>query len=224
MGQRGAKSSRVCIFMVCVAMSTVALSIGDPELQVRVASALGEAGVRVAGNATESGALARLVRESSADAVLADSAAPLGMAGAGRVPVIVLTEGEDSAFDALAAGAFAVLPPGVDGAALGGVVAALRAGLAVVTVDLLRRVLEVGDTPRSESAAAARGGEPVLTPRELEVLAALADGASNKAIARRLGISFHTVKFHVAGILAKLGAETRTEAVAQGARLGLVML
>jgi DNA-binding CsgD family transcriptional regulator len=43
-------------------------------------------------------------------------------------------------------------------------------------------------------------------------------------IARRLGISFHTVKFHVASILAKLDADTRTEAVAQGARLGLVML
>jgi DNA-binding NarL/FixJ family response regulator len=50
-----------------------------------------------------------------------------------------------------------------------------------------------------------------LTRRELEVLAAMADGASNKVIARRLGISFHTVKFHVAAILAKLDAESRTE-------------
>ncbi|HYM02131.1 MAG TPA: LuxR C-terminal-related transcriptional regulator, partial [Stellaceae bacterium] len=60
--------------------------------------------------------------------------------------------------------------------------------------------------------------------REVEVLSALADGASNKAIARRLGISFHTVKFHVASILTKLDADSRTEAVAQGARRGLVML
>jgi DNA-binding CsgD family transcriptional regulator len=66
--------------------------------------------------------------------------------------------------------------------------------------------------------------EAELTPREIEVLAAMADGASNKMIARRLGISFHTVKFHVASILAKLDADSRTEAVAQGARLGLVML
>jgi DNA-binding NarL/FixJ family response regulator len=66
--------------------------------------------------------------------------------------------------------------------------------------------------------------EALLTPREVEVLAAMADGASNKMIARRLGISFHTAKFHVASILAKLNADTRTEAVAQGARLGLVML
>jgi DNA-binding CsgD family transcriptional regulator len=72
----------------------------------------------------------------------------------------------------------------------------------------------------------ADGGEAEagLTPREVQVLAAMADGASNKMIARRLGISFHTVKFHVASILAKLDADTRTEAVAQGARLGLVML
>jgi DNA-binding NarL/FixJ family response regulator len=63
-----------------------------------------------------------------------------------------------------------------------------------------------------------------LTPRELEVLAAMADGVSNKAIARRLGISFHAGKFHVAAILAKLNADSRTEAVARAAQLGLVML
>jgi len=63
-----------------------------------------------------------------------------------------------------------------------------------------------------------------LTPRELDVLAAIADGASNKMIARRLGISFHTVKFHVASILEKLDADSRTEAVAEAARRGLVML
>jgi len=72
-------------------------------------------------------------------------------------------------------------------------------------------------------ADAAPAGAP-LTPRELEVLAAMADGASNKAIARRLGISFHTAKFHVAAILAKLDADSRTEAVARAAHLGLVML
>jgi DNA-binding NarL/FixJ family response regulator len=70
------------------------------------------------------------------------------------------------------------------------------------------------------------GGETEagLTPREIEVLAAMADGASNKMIARRLGISFHTVKFHVASILAKLDAESRTEAVHVAARRGLLTL
>jgi DNA-binding NarL/FixJ family response regulator len=58
-------------------------------------------------------------------------------------------------------------------------------------------------------------GHPLLTPRELEVLAALAEGMTNKAIARRLNISLHTVKFHVESLFRKLGARTRTEAVAK---------
>ena len=56
-------------------------------------------------------------------------------------------------------------------------------------------------------------GHALLTPRELEVLAALAEGMTNKAIARRLNISLHTVKFHVESLFRKLGARTRTEAV-----------
>jgi DNA-binding NarL/FixJ family response regulator len=61
-----------------------------------------------------------------------------------------------------------------------------------------------------------------LTARELEVLRMMADGLGNKAIANGLGISDHTAKFHVAQILAKLGAGSRAEAVALGMRRGLV--
>jgi two-component system nitrate/nitrite response regulator NarL len=60
-------------------------------------------------------------------------------------------------------------------------------------------------------------GHALLTPRELEVLAALAEGMTNKAIARRLEISLHTVKFHVESLFRKLGARTRTEAVVRAA-------
>jgi DNA-binding NarL/FixJ family response regulator len=60
-------------------------------------------------------------------------------------------------------------------------------------------------------------GHALLTPRELEVLAALAEGMTNKAIARRLEISLHTVKFHVESLFRKLGARTRTEAVVKAA-------
>jgi DNA-binding CsgD family transcriptional regulator len=64
--------------------------------------------------------------------------------------------------------------------------------------------------------------EVALTARELDVLALLAEGASNKAIARALAISVHTVKFHIASLFDKLDAEGRTEAVAQAARLGAI--
>jgi DNA-binding CsgD family transcriptional regulator len=63
-----------------------------------------------------------------------------------------------------------------------------------------------------------------LTPRERDVLVLLAEGASNKTIARRLGISVHTVKFHVGSLLEKFDATGRTDAVAHAARLGVIHL
>lgn len=66
--------------------------------------------------------------------------------------------------------------------------------------------------------------DPLLTPRELEILSCLVDGMSNKAIARKLGISAHTVKFHLEAVFTKLGAASRAEAVAKGLRRGLITL
>ena len=63
-----------------------------------------------------------------------------------------------------------------------------------------------------------------LTPREIEVLELLAEGAGNKQIADRLKLSEHTVKFHVSSILGKLGAASRTEAVTEAIRRGLVLV
>jgi DNA-binding NarL/FixJ family response regulator len=88
-------------------------------------------------------------------------------------------------------------------------------------------VIDPGDL---ESLVAAGVPQPAaepatpLTSREREVLRMLADGAANKTIAWKLGISEHTVKFHVAQILAKLNAGTRTEAVTLGIRQGLILL
>lgn len=74
-------------------------------------------------------------------------------------------------------------------------------------------------------AAAHEGkAEVQLTARELEVLALLAEGASNKLIARRLGISAHTAKYHVASLLEKLDAVSRTDVVASAARIGVLQL
>lgn len=67
-------------------------------------------------------------------------------------------------------------------------------------------------------------GDLGLTPRELEVLSLLAEGASNKLIARRLAISTHTAKFHVASVIDKLDAVSRTDAVAHAARLRVISL
>jgi DNA-binding CsgD family transcriptional regulator len=77
--------------------------------------------------------------------------------------------------------------------------------------------------PSTDVSASADADVP-LTPRELEVLALLAEGASNKVIARRLGISVHTAKFHVASLLDKLDAVGRTDAVAHAARRGVINL
>jgi DNA-binding NarL/FixJ family response regulator len=72
--------------------------------------------------------------------------------------------------------------------------------------------------PRSRGfeELADRAAGVLLTPRELDVLAAIGAGSSNKAIARQLGISLHTVKFHIESLFRKLGARTRAEAVAKG--------
>jgi DNA-binding CsgD family transcriptional regulator len=78
-------------------------------------------------------------------------------------------------------------------------------------------VLPPGRSPQADA-------EVPLTPRELEVLALLAEGASNKMIARRLGISVHTAKFHVGSLIDKLDAVGRTDAVAHAARLGVIHL
>lgn len=77
------------------------------------------------------------------------------------------------------------------------------------------------DPDSGESSVASAAGS-MLTSREREVLALLAEGASNKTIARRLGISVHTAKFHVASLLDKLDATGRTDAVMHAARLGVI--
>jgi DNA-binding NarL/FixJ family response regulator len=102
------------------------------------------------------------------------------------------------------------------------IVAALRAvtrGLVVLDPAIARLMTVRGAFARAETVL----DEP-LTEREMEVLQLLSLGLPNKSIAARLGISEHTAKFHVGSIMAKLGAASRTEAVAQAARSGLLVL
>jgi DNA-binding CsgD family transcriptional regulator len=76
----------------------------------------------------------------------------------------------------------------------------------------------------SDGVSAPAADDVLLTPRELEVLTLLAEGMSNKAIARRLGISVHTAKFHVGALIDKLDAVGRTDAVAHAARRRVIQL
>ena len=113
---------------------------------------------------------------------------------------------------ARALGLRAALPVHATAEELRAALTAVSAGLLAVHPDALRRA----PTARADAAPGS-----ALTAREREILELMADGASNRMIATRLGISRHTAKFHVAAILAKLGARTRAEAVAVALRQGL---
>ncbi|HXT04767.1 MAG TPA: LuxR C-terminal-related transcriptional regulator [Casimicrobiaceae bacterium] len=100
----------------------------------------------------------------------------------------------------------------------------VRAVLAGAPGVRLARVDEPAHVALVDAIDTSASQEAALTPREIEVLNLLAEGASNKTIARRLGISIHTAKFHVGSLLDKLDASGRTDAVAHAARLGVIQL
>jgi DNA-binding CsgD family transcriptional regulator len=134
--------------------------------------------------------------EADADVVLADAETSVPP----EQPVLRLGAVEDG------------LPPGLSPAQLGAALRAVAVGL------------RVSLPAPPQGFAEAEPGRPLLTPRELEILACLGEGMSNKQVARRLGISAHTVKFHLEAVFAKLGVGSRAEAVAKGLRRGLLML
>jgi two-component system nitrate/nitrite response regulator NarL len=156
-----------------------------------------------------------------ADAAAWDVGAQGGVDGlrslSGRLPVVSILWSEEQAGEALAAGARAVLLRDRVEEQLQPAVTAAVAGLVTLDERLAESVL------RPRPASAPLLAEP-LTPREVEVLQLVAEGLTNRRIGERLGISEHTAKFHVNAILGKLGAQSRSEAVAQAARLGLVLL
>lgn len=154
------------------------------------------------------------VADSYSDVVLA--AVPLDELPA--APAIVLLGDAPWTVDALRMGVRAMLPPDASAVEILAAIQAAAAGLTVIdTRDLEGLIAATSPSPAAEPATP-------LTARELEVLRLLAEGAANKTIAWKLGISEHTVKFHVAQILAKLNAGTRTEAVTIGIRQGLILL
>jgi DNA-binding NarL/FixJ family response regulator len=145
--------------------------------------------------------------------------AALDPAALSPAPAIVLLSNHPDAVwtrAALRIGVRAILPPSAAPADILAAIDAAAAGMAAIDPEELEPLLAPG--PR-----AAADPQP-LTPRELEVLRLVAEGDANKSIAWKLGLSEHTVKFHVASLMAKLGAGSRTEAVTIGIRQGLVLI
>ena len=101
--------------------------------------------------------------------------------------------------------------------------ASLLGGVAGLALAAPGQAADVAIVPR-EARSNGELPDVELTPRELDVLALMAEGASNKTIAKQLGISVHTAKFHVGSILDKLDATGRTDAVAHAARRGVIHL
>jgi two-component system nitrate/nitrite response regulator NarL len=140
--------------------------------------------------------------------------------GPSTPPSVAVVADEIDAREALAAGARAALPRDADGESLAAAVRAVVQGLIVLDDSFAAALLgDVRDAP-----AAAADLLESFTPREAEVLQLLTQGLPNKGIAQRLGISDHTVKFHVNAILGKLGVQSRGEAIVRAVRLGLVAL
>lgn len=131
------------------------------------------------------------------------------------VPVVALVPDEGLITTAWRAGARVLLPRRVEAETLMAALTAARHDLVVLDPAFARSALHLPERPQP--------AEP-LTPREHQVLQLLTEGLSNKQIAARLSISVHTVKFHVNAILSKLGVHSRTEAVAQAARSGWILL
>lgn len=145
----------------------------------------------------------------------------LDLAAGPEAPAVVILVSEPGApwaGEALRGGVRAVLPAELSAAELAAAIQAAASGLMVLHPQDAEALISA--QPQISSGAA---GE-ALTSREVGVLGMLAEGHPNKTIAWRLGISEHTVKFHVASIMGKLHAGSRTEAVTIGFRRGLILI
>ncbi len=160
--------------------------------------------------------LAHLVRsEADADVMVVHLGGGQNLppqAGSFDGAVLVLSDSVSLAADPALQG---VLPAAAPSSQVEAAVAALAAGL---TVRL------PGQPDRTGFAPPEAASRPLLTPRELEVLALVGEGMSNKTIARKLGISAHTVKYHLEAVFTKLAVRSRAEAVTRGLRHGLLVV
>ena len=205
--------------------ATSAVRRGGLEALVR-----GNRSLRLSGSVPGTAALAARAREAQPDVVLADIAtgdrqfiATIGSLAEEDIPVVVLIDDPEPgwAASALRAGVRAIIPRESPGEEILTAIRTAVSGLVLLEAGTAQELAKYAPSGNSEDALEHL---EELSPREVEVLRWMAEGLGNKEIATRLGISDHTVKFHISSILAKLGVGSRTEAVTQGIRMGLVLL
>lgn len=172
----------------------VLIRAADPLRRRGLAAIVSGAGHRPVSNTDE------------ADVVLADGAADTAEGLPAGIPIVALGAAE--------AGQAGLLPGEATPAQIDAALRAAAAGL----------IVRAGEAPRPVFRALAEAPPPLLSPREAQILALIGDGLSNKEVARRLGISGHTVKFHIESLFRKLAAGSRAEAVRKGLRQGLIEL
>jgi DNA-binding NarL/FixJ family response regulator len=194
----------------------VALLTDDPLLRTGVSSLLAQLGS------------IEVVDRDRAEVALWDAGVDTGKALARlaelrtlSVPVVAVVGDPSHVAPALAAGARGVVLRDQVGPGIHAALAAVRSGLTVMDTALASSLVPAAPSRPDGAAPKGRGD---LTEREKQVVQLLSEGLSNKLIADRLGISDHTAKFHVNGVMMKLGASTRTEAVVEAMRRGLVRL
>lgn len=134
-----------------------------------------------------------------------------------ELPVIALVPSEDVATIVWSTGVAGILPRDTSAEQIAVTIKSVVEDLIVIDLRFRDSLLSVQPPPDLSPKDA-------LTNRELEVLRLLAEGHANRSIAYQLGVSEHTVKFHVNAIMTKLGAQSRTEAVVRATRLGLISL
>lgn len=141
-------------------------------------------------------------------------------------PLVVLmeTHAHTDVSDLVQRGVKAVLHADAGPREVSAALEAVAAGLAVFSPDALTALSDRTARTGVAMNATRQTAHTPLSPREREILSLVAEGLGNKIVAARLGISEHTVKTHVTSIFEKLGAESRAEAVAIGARTGVILL
>ena len=212
-------------------MIRVFIVAASPLARAGLENLLAARDVEIVGSNAAVDTLADVLADAAPDVILIDSSgepfepmmgAILASGLAADISVVFLGDGMNpgASAEALRAGIRAALPGDISPDQLISALHAAASGLFVLHPSHAPEALPAGSAPTRALDELAES----LTRRELEVLQMLAAGLSNKEIAARLNISEHTVKFHVASILGKLDASSRTEAVSLGIRRGLVLL